>query len=58
MDAASGAAGVFVVRSRNPDEDSENLRTATTVRRYDPAIGWTQFLWFGLRDGLLEVVKE
>lgn len=29
-------AGALVVRSRNPDEDSENLRTARAVRRYDP----------------------
>ncbi|MBA2458406.1 MAG: hypothetical protein H0V43_05545 [Gemmatimonadales bacterium] len=51
-------AQTFVVRSRNPDEDGKNLRTARTVRRYDPAITWVQFLWFGLRDGLMEVLKE
>jgi hypothetical protein len=51
-------AGIFVVRSRNPDEDGKNLRTARTVRRYNPATGWTQFIWFGLREGLVEVVKE
>jgi hypothetical protein len=49
-------AGAFVVRSRNPDDGK--LRTARTVRRWDPGLRWTQFLWFGLRDGLLEVVKE
>jgi hypothetical protein len=48
----------FVVRSRNPDRDGENLRTATTVLRYDPANTWIQFLWFGLRDGLKEALKE
>ncbi len=51
-------AGAFVVRSRNPDEDGENLRTVRTVRRYDPTNTWLQFLWFGLRDGLMEAVKE
>ncbi|MGH7578642.1 MAG: hypothetical protein ACREM9_00600, partial [Gemmatimonadales bacterium] len=51
-------AGAFVVRSRNPDEDGENLRTARTVHRYDPTETWFQFLWFGLRDGLMEAVKE
>jgi hypothetical protein len=51
-------AGAFVVRSRNPDEDGKNLRIARTVRRYDRASPWTQFLWFGIRDGLVEVMKE
>ena len=51
-------ADAFVVRSRNPDEDGDNLRTARSVRRYDPATSWIQFLWFGLRDGLMEVLKE
>ncbi|HUQ16115.1 MAG TPA: hypothetical protein VM094_08665 [Gemmatimonadales bacterium] len=51
-------ADAFVVRSRNPDEDGDNLRTARTVRHYHPAQSWTQFLWFGLRDGLKETVKE
>jgi hypothetical protein len=36
----------------------ENLRTVRTVRRYDPTNTWFQFLWFGLRDGLMEAVKE
>jgi hypothetical protein len=48
----------FVVRSRNPDEDGENLRTARAVRRYDPAQSWIQFLWFGLRDALRDALKE
>jgi hypothetical protein len=51
-------AGAFVVRSRNPDEDGKNVRTVRTVRRYDPTNTWLQFLWFGLRDGLMEAVKE
>ena len=51
-------ADAFVVRSRNPDEDGDNLRTVRTVRRYDPATSWIQFLWFGLRDGLMEALKE
>jgi hypothetical protein len=51
-------AGAFVVRSRNPDEDGDNLRTARTVRRYDPAESWIPFLWFSLRDGLKEALKE
>ena len=33
-------------------------RTARTVLRYDPAQSWIQFLWFGLRDGLTEALKE
>ena len=51
-------ADAFVVQSRNPDEDGKNLRTARTVRHYDPTQSWTQFLWLGLRDGLKEAVKE
>jgi hypothetical protein len=51
-------ADAFVVRSRNPDEDGDNLRTARTGRRYDPANGWVRFLWFSLRDGLKEAMKE
>jgi hypothetical protein len=51
-------ANAFVVRDRNPDEDGDHLRTARIVRRYDPAKTWLQFLWFGLRDGLMEVLKE
>jgi hypothetical protein len=51
-------ADAFVVRSRNPDEDGENLRTPRTVRRYDPAQNWIQFVWFGLRDALKEALKE
>ncbi len=51
-------ADAFAVRSRNPDEDGDNLRTVQTVRRHDPATSWIQFLWFGLRDGLMEALKE
>jgi len=51
-------ADAFVVRSRNPDEDGENLRTARTVRSYDPAQNWLRFVWFGLRDALKEALKE
>ena len=51
-------ANAFVVDDRNPDEDGDNLRTARIVRRYDPAKTWLQFLWFGLRDGLMETLKE
>lgn len=51
-------ADAFVVRSRNPDEDGDNLRTARTVRRYLPAQSWVQFLWLGLRDALKEALKE
>lgn len=51
-------AGALVVRSRNPDEGGGNLRTARTVRRYDPTNTWAQFLWFGVRDALMEAIKE
>ena len=51
-------ADAFVVRSRNPDEDGDNLRTARIVRRYDPTQSWLQFLWFSLRDALEEALKE
>ena len=51
-------ANAFVVHDRNPDEDGDHLRTARIVRRYDPAKTWLQFLWFGLRDGLMEALKE
>jgi hypothetical protein len=51
-------ANAFVVHGRNPDESGDHLRTARIVRRYDPAKPWLQFLWFGLRDGLMEALKE
>ncbi len=51
-------AQALVVRSSNPDEDGENLRTARTVRRYDPTTTWIQFVWLGVRDGLMEALKE
>ena len=51
-------AGAFVVRSRNPDEEGEDLRTGRTVRRYSRERTWLQFLWAGLRDGLVAVLKE
>ncbi len=49
-------ANAFVVDDRNPDEDG--LRTARVVRHYNPARTWLQFLWLGLRDGLMEALKE
>jgi hypothetical protein len=49
-------ANAFVVDDRNPDDDG--LRTARIVRHYDPARTWLQFLWTGLRDGLMEALKE
>jgi hypothetical protein len=57
-EVAEFIADAFVVRSRNPDEDGDNLRTARTVRRYDPANNWIRFLWFSLRDGLKEALQE
>lgn len=48
----------LVVRSRNPEEEGEDPLVARTVHRYDPADTWLQFLWFSLREGLLEVLKE
>jgi hypothetical protein len=51
-------ANAFVVHDRNPDENGNHLRTARIVRRYDPTKTWLQFLWFGLRDGLMEALKE
>lgn len=51
-------ANAFVVHDRNPDENGDHLRIARIVRRYDPAKTWLQFLWFGLRDGLMEGLKE
>jgi len=52
------AANTFKVRSENPEDHGKRLRTATTMRTYDPANSWIQFLWFGLRDGLkVAVVK-
>jgi hypothetical protein len=57
-EVAEFIADAFVVRSRNPDEDGDNLRTARTVRRYDPANSWMRFLWFSLRDGLKEALEE
>ncbi|HEX2217574.1 MAG TPA: hypothetical protein VHG35_02140, partial [Gemmatimonadales bacterium] len=51
-------AGAFIVRSRNPEDEDEDPRLARTVRRYDRTNTWLQFLWFSLREGLLEVIKE
>jgi hypothetical protein len=51
-------ADALVVRSRNPDDEDEEPRVARTARRYDPTGTWIQFLWFSLREGLLDVVKE
>jgi hypothetical protein len=51
-------ANTFKVRSRNPGEDGKDLRTARTVRQYDPASSWIHFLWLALRDGLREGIKE
>jgi hypothetical protein len=51
-------ADAFMVRSRNPDKDGDNLRTARAVRRYDPSKSWSQFIWVGLRDALTEALKE
>jgi hypothetical protein len=51
-------ANAFVVHDRNPDEDGEKLRTGRVVRRYLPTTTWLQFAWFGVRDGLMEALKE
>ncbi|HEX6104191.1 MAG TPA: hypothetical protein VFZ26_01325, partial [Gemmatimonadales bacterium] len=51
-------ANALVVRSRNPEENGEDLRVARTTRRYDPTSTWIQFLWFSLRDALMEGIKE
>jgi hypothetical protein len=51
-------AQAFKVRSSNPGDQAKAPRVARTVRRYYPTSTWLQFLWFSLRDGLIEVVKE
>jgi hypothetical protein len=51
-------AQAFKVRSSNPGDPGKAPRVARTVRRYYPTSTWLQFLWFSLRDGLMEVVKE
>jgi hypothetical protein len=51
-------AQTFVVRSSNPGDADEPPRVARTVRGYDPTSGWLKFLWFTVREGLMEVVKE
>jgi hypothetical protein len=51
-------ANAFVVRSRNPDEDGTHLRTARTLRHYDPARTWLQFVWVSVRDATMEAIKE
>jgi hypothetical protein len=51
-------AGVFEVRSSNPEDEDEEPRVGRTVRRYDPKTKWLRFLWTGIRDGLLEVLRE
>jgi hypothetical protein len=51
-------AQTFVVRSSNPDDVDEPPRVARAVRGYDSTSGWLKFLWFSVREGLMEVVKE
>ena len=51
-------AQAFVVRSSNPGDQDEAPRVARTVRRYDPARPWLQFLWISLREGLMQVIQE
>jgi hypothetical protein len=51
-------AQAFVVRSSNPGGDDEPPRVARTTRPYYRKFTWFQFLWFGLREGLMEVIKE
>jgi hypothetical protein len=51
-------AQALKVRSSNPEDSDDGPRVARTVRRYDPTDPWLRFVWFGLREGLMEVVKE
>jgi len=51
-------AQAFKVRSSNPGDPAKAPRVARTVRRYYPTSTWLQFVWFSLRGGLMEVVKE
>ena len=51
-------AQTFVVRSSNPDADDDAPDVARTTRLYYPRFTWLQFLWLGLREGLMEVIKE
>jgi hypothetical protein len=51
-------AQTFVVRSSNPGAEDKPPRVARTTRPYYPKFTWLQFLWFGLREGLMEVIKE
>jgi hypothetical protein len=51
-------AQTFKVRSGNPGNEDEPPKVGRTVHRYYPASTWFQFLWFSLREGLMEVVKE
>ena len=51
-------AQTFVVRSSNPGDADEPPRVGRTVRGYDPTTAWLQFLWFSVREGLMEVVKD
>ena len=52
------AANTFKVREENPEDDGKKLRTAKTVRVYDPNTSWISFVWLGLRDGLMEVMMK
>ena len=51
-------AQTFVVRSSNPEDDDKPARVARTTRLFYSKFTWPQFLWFGLREGLMEVIKE
>jgi hypothetical protein len=48
----------LVVRSSNPGRDDKPPRVARTTWPYYAKFTWLQFLWFGLREGLMEVIKE
>ncbi len=45
-------------RRTSPSNSMARIRTARTVRRYDPTDTWVQFLWYGLSAGLMEALKE
>lgn len=52
------AANAFKVRSDNPEGEGKAARSARASRPYNPEHSWIQFLWFGTRDGLKEVILK
>lgn len=52
------AANAFKVRSDNPEREGKRPQSSRATRRYNPEHSWIQFIWFGTRDALKEVILK